>query len=98
MLLVSYVPIQECQPDSVSSIHPSRLKSFCQQENKWFIGSGCEVMEQREMSQVGLPEIVLCTNSQVWLGYGNPISLTLSEPRFRTKVYSSGTESPPHVH
>lgn len=55
MLLVNYVPIQERQPDSVSSIHPSRLESFCQQENKWFTGSGCEVMEQREMSRVGRP-------------------------------------------
>lgn len=45
MLLVNYVPIQECQ-DSVSSIHPLRLKSFCQQESKWFTGSGCGVMGQ----------------------------------------------------
>ena len=97
MLLVNYVPIQECQ-DSVSSIHPSRLKSFCQQESKWFTGSGCGVMGQREMPRVGLPEIALCTNSQVWLGYGSPISLTLSEPRFRAKVYSSRIETQPHVH
>lgn len=39
-------------------------------------------MEQREKGQVGLPEIVLYTNSQVWLGYWNPTSLTFSESHF----------------
>lgn len=37
-------------------------------------------MEQREKAQIGLPEIVLYRNSQVWLGYRNPISLTLVSP------------------